>query len=190
MTRFYINPETGIVDGARYVESPNQDERGDKNEIKAVIVHAISLPPACFGGDAIERFFLNELPASEHEYFSEIAELKVSAHFLIDREGQVVQFVPITRRAWHAGVSSCFGRTDVNNFSVGIELEGCDDVPFTEPQYQALADLVATLRERYPSILPGGIFGHSDIAPGRKTDPGPSFDWNRFHALLENLVPG
>ena len=165
----------------RYVESPNQDERPDGEEPTLLVVHSISLPPGEYGGDAIERFFTNCLDPAAHPYFRGICALKVSSHFLIRRDGKLVQFVPTTRRAWHAGVSRWRGRERCNDFSIGVELEGLDDAPFADVQYRALSELAATLRARHPLR---DIAAHSDIAPGRKTDPGALFDWPRLLAAL------
>ena len=166
----------------RVVDSPNQDERPPGVEISLVVLHSISLPPGEYGGDGIERLFTNRLDPHAHPYFKEIHGLKVSSHFLIRRDGELVRFVPVQRRAWHAGVSSWRGRSRCNDFSVGIELEGADDVPYTEPQYRVLAELTRALQSAYPIA---DIAGHCDIAPERKTDPGPNFDWARFRAMLE-----
>ena len=174
MTRKTAQPD-------RVVRSPNQDARPRGTKITLLVVHSISLPPGEFGGDAIERLFTNRLDPAAHPYFREIAGLKVSSHFLIRRDGELVQFVPVGRRAWHAGVSSWRGRERCNDFSVGVELEGTDDGPFTGAQYARLARLVAALRARHPLR---DIAAHSDIAPGRKTDPGPRFDWPRVLAAL------
>jgi AmpD protein len=168
----------------RIVDSPNQDERPSGVEITLVVLHSISLPPGQYGGDAIERLFTNRLDPGAHPYFGEIQGMRVSAHFLIRRDGELVQFVPVARRAWHAGASYWRGRSRCNDFSVGIELEGSDAAPFEEPQYRALAPLLVDLRSRWPLR---DIAGHSDIAPGRKTDPGPQFDWGR---LLLDLGSG
>lgn len=143
------------------------------------MVHGISLPPGQFGSGDIEALFTNKLDPTAHPYFAEVAHLEVSAHFLIRRTGEVVQFVSADERAWHAGVSSWCGREHCNDFSIGIELEGTDDAPYEDPQYEALAALISLLRNYYPSIRSDAIVGHSDIAPGRKTDPGPAFDWQR-----------
>jgi AmpD protein len=161
----------------RVVRSPNQDERPPGVEISLVVLHSISLPPGAYGGDAIERLFTNRLDPDAHPYFREIHGLKVSSHFLVRRDGEVVQFVPVERRAWHAGVSSWRGRSRCNDFSVGIELEGTDDTPFEDLQYQELAKLIVQLRASLPLKA---IAGHSEIAPGRKTDPGAAFDWQRL----------
>jgi AmpD protein len=161
----------------RIVDSPNQDARPPGVEINLVVIHSISLPPGEFGGDAIERLFTNRLDPAAHPYFESIAHLRVSSHFLVRRDGALVRFVPVERRAWHAGASSWRGRGRCNDFSVGIELEGADDAPFGDAQYSALAALVLRLRAALPLRA---IAGHSEIAPGRKTDPGPRFDWQRL----------
>lgn len=167
----------GWLSGARIVQSPNFDQRPAGEAISLVVIHAISLPPGEFGGDAIEQFFTNALDAGGHPYYREIQALRVSAHFLIRRDGRLIQFVSTDQRAWHAGVSSWRGRDRCNDFSVGIELEGCDDRPFTRIQYVRLNRLIRALRRAYPIRE---IAGHSDVAPGRKTDPGPCFDWTRL----------
>ena len=164
-----------------FVASPNCDERPADTTLDLIVVHAISLPPGEFGGSGIEQLFLNRLDPSAHAYYATIVGLKVSAHFLIRRDGALVQFVPCERRAWHAGASIWRGRTRCNDFSIGIEVEGADDVPFENAQYAALSVLTKALQRAYPIA---DIVGHSDIAPGRKTDPGPHFDWGRFRALL------
>lgn len=179
-----VDAASGWVEGARFVPSPNCDARPVGAIPEVLIVHAISLPPGEFGGTAIERLFCNSLDAGGHPYFAQIKDLRVSAHLLIRRNGAVVQFVPLHIRAWHAGQSQCEGRTRVNDFSIGIELEGCDDKPFEDAQYDALADLAKHIMHAYPAITAARIYGHSDIAPGRKTDPGPFFDWARLRALL------
>lgn len=174
----------GWVSGVPRIASPNCDERPQDGEIRLIVIHAISLPPNEFGGDGIERLFTNRLDPAAHLYYREVHMLRVSAHFLIRRDGAIVQFVPCRLRAWHAGTSCWQARQACNDFSLGIELEGCDSVPFEEAQYEVLAELVAILRRRYPIV---DITGHSDIAPGRKTDPGPHFDWLRLHRLLFSL---
>ena len=161
----------------RIVDSPNQDERPAGVEISLVVVHSISLPPGEYGGEHIERLFTNRLDPAAHPYFREVHALKVSSHFLIRRDGEVVEFVPVERRAWHAGASSWRGRNACNDFSVGIELEGTDDSPFEEVQYRELAVLIARLATTLPLKA---IAAHSEIAPGRKTDPGARFDWQRL----------
>jgi N-acetyl-anhydromuramoyl-L-alanine amidase len=171
----------GCVRGARLVASPNCDERPQDTPITLVVVHGISLPPGEFGGDAIERLFTNRLDPHAHPCFAEVAGVRVSAHFLIRRDGEVVQFVPCGRRAWHAGESAWRGRSRCNDFSVGIELEGTDAEPYADAQYAALARLCKALLRRYPIAE---FVGHSDVAPGRKTDPGPAFEWARLARAL------
>ena len=174
----------GWLEGVRRVPSENRDARPDPADISLVVVHGISLPPGEFGGDAIEALFTNRLDPDAHPYYPQVAHLRVSAHVLIRRDGSLVQFVPFGERAWHAGQSCHQGRTACNAFSVGIELEGADDIAYEPVQYRALAELIAALAERYPAITAGRVVGHSDIAPGRKTDPGPAFEWPRLAALL------
>jgi AmpD protein len=176
--------QTGIVQGARQVCSPNCDARPVAVEPELILLHGISLPPREFGGPWIEQLFTNRLSADAHPYFAQLNELRVSAHFLIRRDGELVQYVPTTKRAWHAG-DSCFdGRDACNDYSIGIELEGADDVAYEDAQYAALAELVAALRAAVPSLATGYLAGHCDVAPGRKTDPGPAFDWAQLQALL------
>ena len=171
-----IEPD-GWLAGVRRVESPNCDDRPAGTEISLLVIHSISLPPGEYGGDAIERLFTNRLDPEAHPYFREIEGLKVSAHFLVRRDGRLIQFVPVDRRAWHAGASSWRGRSACNDFSIGVELEGTDDAPFEEAQYRALEELIARLRGALPLR---DIAAHSDVAPGRKTDPGPGFAWDRI----------
>jgi N-acetyl-anhydromuramoyl-L-alanine amidase len=173
--------EDGWLAGCRKVVSPNCDERPPGAAVELVVIHAISLPPSEFGGDCVERLFTNTLDPDTHPYFRQILPVRVSAHFFIRRDGEVVQFVPCERRAWHAGVSHWRGRERCNDFSLGIELEGCDAQSFTEAQYASLGKVIAALRQRYPIA---DIVGHADVAPGRKTDPGPHFDWSRVRSAL------
>ena len=180
-----LDVETGLLEQARKVPSPNQDERPAGCEPELLVIHSISLPPGEFGGPWIEQLFCNTLDTSVHPYFAEIAELKVSAHLLIRRDGELVQFVPFNRRAWHAGVSCYENRERCNDFSIGIEMEGTDAGDFTNAQYAALVELVDALDEAYPGISPERIAGHSDIAPGRKRDPGPGFDWLDLRRQVE-----
>ena len=177
--------QDGWLGGTRWSRSPNQGARPEGAAVSLVVLHNISLPPGEFGGDAIERFFLNRLDAAAHPYFATIAGLQVSAHFLVRRDGKVVQFVGCDRRAWHAGRSSWQGRENCNDWSVGIELEGDDDSPFSPEQYRALWRLLGALRRRYPVT---GVAGHSHVAPGRKTDPGPHFDWAGLAMRFPGLV--
>ena len=174
----------GQLIGARQVPSPNYNQRPEHTEIQLVVVHNISLPPSQFGGRYIEQFFQNQLDWSEHPYFQSIEGMQVSAHLLILRSGEVLQFVNFNDRAWHAGRSIYLGKKECNDYSIGIELEGSDDLPFDEVQYVALAQVTAALQAAYPKILQH-LAGHSDIAPGRKTDPGPFFDWVKFRTLLQ-----
>jgi AmpD protein len=169
---------------ARQVVSPNCDERPEGCEISLVVVHGISLPPGEYGGPEIDRFFTNTLDAGAHPYFAEIAGMKVSSHLLVRRDGEVVQYVPFRKRAWHAGDSCYRGRAACNDFSIGIELEGQDDEPYTDTQYEVLASVVRVLIETYPGLSANNLAGHCDIAPQRKTDPGPAFDWQRFQRQL------
>jgi AmpD protein len=174
--------------GAAFRPSPNCDARPDPADLSLLVVHAISLPPGRFGTGDIDRLFANTLDPRAHPYFRKIRELKVSSHLCIFRDGAVRQYVPFHRRAWHAGESRFENRVRCNDFSIGIELEGTDDDPFEPRQYRRLAEIAALLMRAYPGITPARIVGHSDIAPGRKTDPGPRFDWLRLHAELAALA--
>ena len=172
-----INPKTGLLNVARYLQSPNFDSRPDGVQPELIVIHGISLPPGEFGGEHIDRLFTNTLEPTTHPYFADMADLRVSAHLLIRRDGGIVQYVPFHLRAWHAGQSSFQGRTACNDFSIGIELEGTDDLPYTNEQYAQLFEVVAVLLRTYSGLSAENIVGHSDISPGRKTDPGPGFDW-------------
>ena len=172
------------LQGAEHCLSPNWDARTPPGEISLIVVHGISLPPGEFGGPWIEDLFMNRLDPNAHPYFETIANLRVSAHVVIYRDGRLVQYVPFSGRAWHAGQSCFRGRAACNDFSIGVELEGSDELPYTERQYRQLAILIGLLRQAYPSISTDAIAGHSDIAPGRKTDPGPAFEWPKLAALL------
>ena len=176
--------ENGLMPIAKFIPSPNFDERSADTRIELVVIHSISLPPGIFGGNAIVDLFTNNLDPHEHPYFKEIFQLEVSSHFLIRRDGELIQFVPCDKRAWHAGKSTWQSREQCNEFSIGIELEGCDDMPFEEVQYAKLNQLIECLMESYPIT---GIAGHNEIAPERKTDPGPLFDWNKLNR--SNLHP-
>lgn len=178
-----LDTSTGWVSGVRHCPSPNFNQR-PLGEISLLVIHNISLPPGQFGGGNVQQFFGNALRAEEHPYFSEICHLQVSAHFLIERDGAVTQFVSCLDRAWHAGVSRFQERDNCNDFSLGIELEGTDDEPYTDCQYQQLIKLIRLLQAAWPAITLEHICGHCDIAPGRKTDPGPSFEWSRLRAAL------
>lgn len=175
---------TGRLPAASWKPSPNFGPRPEGADISLLVVHNISLPPGRFGGPEIEDFFCNRLDASAHPYFETIAGMQVSAHALIRRDGELVQFVSLLDRAWHAGRSSFEGREECNDFSIGIELEGTDDIPYTEEQYQRLAEVARLVMSAWPLVGTDRITGHCDIAPGRKTDPGPAFDWDRFRECL------
>ena len=180
-----LDRSSGLVRPADYVASPNCDPRPPGVDIDVLVVHCISLPPGRFGGTYIEQLFCNSLDPTQHEYFAEICHLTVSAHFLIRRDGILVQFVPTHLRAWHAGESSYRDRHDVNDFSLGVELEGTDNTAFTDAQYDVLSELTGVLMKAYPALSKSGLVGHSDIAPGRKTDPGEYFDWERYFRSVE-----
>ncbi|MBX9917343.1 MAG: 1,6-anhydro-N-acetylmuramyl-L-alanine amidase AmpD [Nitrosomonas sp.] len=167
----------GLLDSAQFIASPNCDERPADTEISLLVIHNISLPPDEFGGSGVIELFTNRIDPAAHPYYQTLQGMKVSAHFFIRRDGAIIQFVPCMKRAWHAGVSQWQSRERCNDFSIGIELEGSDTTPFTDPQYEALIALTRCLCQRYPIQ---DIAGHSDIAPGRKTDPGPYFDWKRY----------
>ena len=175
-----ISPE-GLAEGVRYIASPNCDERPTGAEMTLLVLHSISLPPGEYGSDGIERLFTNRLDPQAHPYFREIISLQVSAHFVLRRDGELLQFVPVHQRAWHAGASSWRGRERCNDFSIGVELEGSDETPFEDRQYRRLAALARDLRAALPLR---DIAAHSDIAPGRKTDPGARFDWARLLSAL------
>ena len=181
-----IDITSGIVNEARQQPSPNYDSRKAEDDIALIVIHGISLPPGKFGGDYIDQLFCNKLNADEHPYFKGIANLKVSSHLLVRRDGEVVQYVPFQKRAWHAGVSSYKGREGCNDFSIGIEMEGEDETPYTDIQYQVLSELINSLIVSYPKLNTETIAGHSDIAPGRKTDPGEAFEWDRLNTLLSS----
>lgn len=174
----------GILQGATQLPSPNFNQRPEHTDISLVVIHNISLPPSQFGGGYIQQFFQNQLDSSIHPYFETIKDLQVSAHLVILRTGEVIQFVNFNDRAWHAGRSSYLGQVECNDYSIGIELEGSDDLPFEDVQYQVLADVVQALRTAYPKIQQH-FAGHSDIAPVRKTDPGVHFDWLYFRRCLQ-----
>lgn len=184
-----ISTHSGLVETARYLPSPNYDERPDPNDISIIIVHNISLPPEQFGGGYIDQLFTNCLCDTDHPFFAEISHLRVSSHVLIRRDGEVVQYVPFHLRAWHAGVSEFQGRKVCNDFSIGIELEGSDFEPFCDAQYTALTQLINSLQASYPTLGRGAITGHEHIAPGRKTDPGPFFEWARLGDALGVNLP-
>ena len=180
----HIDITSGLVKEARLHLSPNCDSRPDESDISLIVIHGISLPPGKFGKDYIDQLFCNQLNPDEHPYFKDISDLKVSSHLLIRRDGEVVQYVPFQKRAWHAGVS-CYEKRDCcNDYSIGIEMEGEDETPYTDIQYQVLATIIKDLIKSYPELNEQTITGHSDIAPGRKTDPGEAFDWAILRKLL------
>ena len=181
-----INLPDGLLSTARYLPSPHRDLRPSSTVIDAVIIHGISLPPGQFGTAYIENFFCDILDYTLHPYFATLTTLKVSAHLLIARTGEIIQFVPFAERAWHAGKSYLAGREHCNDFSIGIELEGTDDLPYEKIQYQKLTNVLHILMATYPAITRTRIVGHANIAPGRKTDPGPLFDWHYLDCLLMN----
>lgn len=178
---FRIDPARGLLEPARQCASPNCDDRPAGASPEMLVIHGISLPPGEYGGPEIEQLFTNKLDWGGHPYFEEIRGLEVSSHVLVRRDGEVVQFVPFTRRAWHAGDSRFRGRTCCNDYSIGIELEGEDETPYTDEQYAALIGVVRAIGAAYPAITGREIAAHSDIAPGRKSDPGPAFDWLRLY---------
>jgi AmpD protein len=179
-----LDPSSGWCDGVRHCPSPNFNQR-PQAEVSLLVIHNISLPPGQFGTGKVQEFFQNRLDADEHPYFASIASMQVSAHFFIERDGAVSQFVSCNERAWHAGQSRFAERENCNDFSLGIELEGTDDLPFTAAQYAALLELIEQLQAAYPAITLERICGHSDIASGRKTDPGPAFDWQAVRRALQ-----
>ncbi|MGC1522165.1 MAG: 1,6-anhydro-N-acetylmuramyl-L-alanine amidase AmpD [Steroidobacteraceae bacterium] len=180
----WVDLETGLLRGVRQVASPNCDARPQGVQADLIVVHGISLPPGEFGGPWIERLFTNSLPAEVHPFFTEVVALRVSSHLVVMRDGFVTQYVKFDDRAWHAGESMYQGRDACNDFSVGVELEGTDSLPYEAAQYDALAEVVAALCLAYPRLSVDRLVGHSDIAPGRKTDPGPAFDWPRARRLI------
>ena len=183
----HVDPETGLVREARQAPSPNFDARPAGVAVDLLVIHGISLPPGEFGGPYIEQLFTNALDWDVHPYFNGIRGLKVSSHLLIRRDGELVQYVPLNARAWHAGASCHRDRQRCNDFSIGIELEGCDELPYADAQYATLLPLCAAIQRAYPAIGADAIVGHCDIAPGRKTDPGPAFDWLRLRQGLARL---
>ncbi|WP_417658744.1 1,6-anhydro-N-acetylmuramyl-L-alanine amidase AmpD [Pseudidiomarina sp.] len=182
------NINDGWLSQAQHRESPHADERPDANDISVLVVHGISLPAGEFGGPYIDDLFMGTLDTSAHPDFAVLEGLRVSAHCFIRRDGELIQYVPFHRRAWHAGRSHYCGRRRCNDFTIGIELEGTDHQPYTNEQYQRLAEVARQLIEHYPGLTRHRIVGHEHIAPVRKTDPGPAFDWQRFHQLLSKKV--
>jgi AmpD protein len=179
-----VDIANGLMHGVAQVASPNHDARPAGIEAELIVVHGISLPPGEFGGPWIDRLFTNTLPADAHPYFAEVCPLRVSSHLVVRRAGEMTQYVRFTERAWHAGKSSYHGREACNDFSIGIELEGTDTLPYTAAQYRALTEAVVALCAAYPRLSPERLVGHSDVAPGRKTDPGSAFDWPHARRLI------
>ena len=184
-TQIRLEKDSEWLANVRRIVSPNFDERPEEEEINLLVIHGISLPPGKFGGNYIDQLFTNTLDPDEHPCFPEIANNKVSAHVFIDRSGRITQYVPFSKRAWHAGLSCFRGRHRCNDFSIGIELEGCDEQPYTDEQYKQLAFLTKVLMSNWSGINKDNIAGHCHISPGRKTDPGPHFDWDHYFTLLE-----
>ncbi|MGJ8679619.1 1,6-anhydro-N-acetylmuramyl-L-alanine amidase AmpD [Paraglaciecola sp.] len=176
--------KNAILTQAEYYPTTHWDERPDPQDISLLVIHNISLPPNEFGGDYIQYFFTGKLDPSIHPYFQEIYKMRVSAHCLIKRDGNIIQFVPFDKRAWHAGLSSFQGTIRCNDFSIGIEMEGADHISYTQAQYDSLHRATNLIKDTYPKISLGRIVGHNDIAPGRKTDPGFSFDWAKYRQGL------
>jgi N-acetyl-anhydromuramoyl-L-alanine amidase len=179
-----VHVPTGLLLGVRQVFSPHLDARPAGVGADLVVMHGISLPPNEFGGPWIEQLFTGRLPAEQHPYFASIQGMRVSAHVVVRRDGEIVQFVPFHHRAWHAGVSQYEGRDACNDFSIGIEMEGGDEIPYEAAQYEQAGRVLRALFQAYPVLNAARVVGHSDIAPGRKTDPGPAFDWTRMRAQL------
>jgi N-acetyl-anhydromuramoyl-L-alanine amidase len=179
-----VDLDSGLMSDVPWIASPNYDARPSGVETNLIVVHGISLPPGEFGGPWIERLFTNSLPLDMHPYFAEIGGLRVSSHLTVARDGSPTQFVRFTDRAWHAGQSNYNGRDACNDFSIGIELEGTDSLPYEAAQYRALGEIVAALCHAYPDLSRDRVVGHSDIAPGRKTDPGPAFDWQHARRCI------
>ena len=180
-----VTPEHWLR-GVHRAESPNADDRPAGSTIDLIVLHGISLPPGTFGGNGVEALFCNQLDCAAHPSFDSLKDVRVSAHVFINRRGRVTQFVPFNRRAWHAGVSSWRGRSRCNDFSIGIELEGTDTLPYAGAQYRALSRVVGALLEKYPGLGRDTIVGHLEVAPGRKTDPGPGFDWSRLLVSIDD----
>ncbi|MCK5716588.1 MAG: 1,6-anhydro-N-acetylmuramyl-L-alanine amidase AmpD [Thiomargarita sp.] len=186
-----LDTHNAWLEGVRHCKSPHCDDRPAGEPIELLVIHNISLPPGQFGGAYIDQLFTHQLDHTAHPFFAEIAHLRVSAHFLIQRTGDITQYVSLQQRAWHAGVSCFAGRPRCNDFSIGIELEGCDDLPYTDEQYASLISLTTLLQHTWPILLnKDRIVGHCDIAPGRKTDPGSAFDWHRFNPSTHAVTSG
>jgi len=179
------NIKNHLLKDAKFLESPNFDIRSKESSVSLIVLHSISLPPTVFGNNYVEEFFLNELTQSKDKYLNNIKDMKVSAHVYIKRTGEIIQFVPFDKRAWHAGESSYENVSNCNDYSIGIELEGCDDIVFENIQYVKLAEIINYLLACYKDLSTKRIVSHSDIAPGRKSDPGPLFDWKRLKTMIK-----
>ena len=179
-----IIPESNLLDEAKIILSPNCDDRPDSSSISLIIIHSISLPPSVFGGSYVEEFFLNKLKKSENDYINNLRNTKVSSHLYIKRTGEIIQFVNFNKRAWHAGKSTFENTSNCNDYSIGIELEGFDDIVYEDIQYEKLSKIIKALLDFYPRISTDRIVGHSDVSPQRKSDPGPLFDWKRLKSML------
>ncbi|MCH9828061.1 MAG: 1,6-anhydro-N-acetylmuramyl-L-alanine amidase AmpD [Gammaproteobacteria bacterium] len=186
LPRLEVDAQTQRLQDVTFLSSPHCDARPVTMEIDTIVIHAIALPPETFGGSYIDDLFLGQLDCDAHPYFKDLRDVRVSAHLCIRRDGHITQYVPFDQRAWHAGESWFDGRTRVNDFSIGVELEGSDTQPFEEIQYRRLVEAGAALMRAHPAIELSRVIGHADIAPARKTDPGPHFDWPRFLTLLEH----
>lgn len=180
-----MNIKNHLIENIKFLQSPNFDIRPKKIDISLIVIHSISLPPTIFGNEYVENFFLNKLEIVDNEYINSIKDMKVSSHIYIKRTGEIIQFVPFDKRAWHAGESSYKNVKNCNDYSIGIELEGCEDISFEDIQYNKLSEIIDCLIQNYPNINSERIVSHSEIAPGRKSDPGPLFDWKRLKSMIK-----
>jgi AmpD protein len=180
-----MNIKKHLIENIKFLQSPNFDIRPKKIDISLIVIHSISLPPTIFGNEYVENFFLNKLEIADNEYINSIKDMKVSSHIYIKRTGEIIQFVPFDKRAWHAGESSYKNVKNCNDYSIGIELEGCEDISFEDIQYNKLSEIIDCLIQNYPNINSERIVSHSEIAPGRKSDPGPLFDWKRLKSMIK-----
>ena len=180
-----MNIKKHLIENIKFLQSPNFDIRPKKIDISLIVIHSISLPPTIFGNEYVENFFLNKLEIEDNEYINSIKDMKVSSHIYIKRTGEIIQFVPFDKRAWHAGESSYKNVKNCNDYSIGIELEGCEDISFEDIQYNKLSEIIDCLIQNYPNINSERIVSHSEIAPGRKSDPGPLFDWKRLKSMIK-----
>jgi len=180
-----MNIKNHLIENVKFIQSPNFDLRPEKIKISLIVIHSISLPPTIFGNEYVEDFFLNKLEITDNDYLNNIKDMKVSSHIYIKRTGEVVQFVPFNQRAWHAGESSYKNIKNCNDYSIGIELEGCEDISFEDIQYNKLSEIIDCLMQNYSHISKDRIVSHSEIAPGRKSDPGPLFDWKRLKSMIK-----